>query len=275
MNPTTGSSRGRARGWRRLLGRHRVVQRLAHQPSVHAELPRHPLDRPDRRTRTRVGSLRTAPPWPSSDACRRPHLLASRRIGNVVTPSRVGHSRASKWARPEYRTHPSRLLPRWSRPRRRPILASPGQTRYIANTEGQGVKLREACDDQAGSVGWPEGTAVTVVYARADCPEWLLVKRSDQEGSWVRIAYLADTAPVVAAAPAPPTVVVAAPPTKPSVPTATPVPKPSAPTATSVASKPAPKAPVAGLASGGLGLLRAEWERAKRASRPRTAWRLY
>ncbi len=63
-----------------------------------------------RQTHTLAGSLRTTPPWPSSDACRRPHLLASRRIGNVVTPSRVGHSRASKWARPEYRTQMGLVL---------------------------------------------------------------------------------------------------------------------------------------------------------------------
>src|SRR5690242_1212715 len=53
-----------------------------------------------------------------------------------------------------------------------------GQTRYIANTEGIGVKARTTCDEQIGSTGWPEGAQVTVVYGRADCPEWLLVKRS-------------------------------------------------------------------------------------------------
>ncbi len=41
LQPRPGSWR------RRLLARLRVVQCLTHQPSVHAELPRHPLDRPD------------------------------------------------------------------------------------------------------------------------------------------------------------------------------------------------------------------------------------
>jgi hypothetical protein len=147
-----------------------------------------------------------------------------------------------------------------------------GQVRYIANTEGQGVKLRTACDDQAGSVGWPEGTSVTVVYARADCPDWLLVKRSEDDGSWVRVAYLSEAAPTaVPVAPAPPTAttvqstaVAAAASTAASAPAKlTTPPKPAAPTATSVASKPESKATVTSFSSGGLGLLRAEWERAK------------
>ena len=70
-----------------------------------------------------------------------------------------------------------------------------GQTRYIANTDGLGIEVRTVCDDQAGSGGWPEGAQVTVVYARADCPEWLLVKRSEEDGSWVRVAYLSETPP--------------------------------------------------------------------------------
>src|SRR3972149_1057445 len=36
-----------------------------------------------------------------------------------------------------------------------------GQTRYIANTGGSGVRLRLSCvDDSPGTGGWPEGAAV-------------------------------------------------------------------------------------------------------------------
>ena len=74
-----------------------------------------------------------------------------------------------------------------------------GQTRYVANTEGLGVKVRSACDDQTGMGGWPDGVPVTIEYARADCSDWLLVKRSNGDRSWVRFAYLANAAPVVVA----------------------------------------------------------------------------
>jgi hypothetical protein len=104
-----------------------------------------------------------------------------------------------------------------------------GQVRYISNTDGLGVKVRTTCDDQTGSGGWPEGSAVTVVYARADCPDWLLLKRSEEDGSWVRVAYLSEVPP--AAAP-----IAAVNPTQPPAPTATTVP----PSATSIA---APKQP--------------------------------
>ena len=83
-----------------------------------------------------------------------------------------------------------------------------GQTRYIANTEGIGVKIRSACDDQTGTGGWPEGARVTVEFARADCPDWMLVARADHGLSWIRVDYLSDHAPppVPLAAASPPTV---------------------------------------------------------------------
>ena len=103
MNPATGSSRGRARGCGAFCDRHRVVQRLAHQPPVHAELARHPLDRPDPELILPSDLLeqlhRGLPPTHPD----RPHLLTSCRVGTSLTRSQVGHSRASKWARPEYR----------------------------------------------------------------------------------------------------------------------------------------------------------------------------
>src|SRR5947207_1310288 len=43
-----------------------------------------------------------------------------------------------------------------------------GQTRYIAKTDGIGIKVRAACDDRTGSGGWPEGDRVVVEYARSD-----------------------------------------------------------------------------------------------------------
>lgn len=70
-----------------------------------------------------------------------------------------------------------------------------GQVRYIANTGGDGVRGRSACDDQSGSPGWPEGTAVTIVYARADCPGWFWVQRSASDFSWIRAAYLSANPP--------------------------------------------------------------------------------
>jgi hypothetical protein len=113
-----------------------------------------------------------------------------------------------------------------------------GQTRYIADTEGIGVKMRSSCDDQSGTTGWPEGTAVTIVYARSDCAEWLLVKRSSDQGSWVRTAYLSESPPVVAVLTEAPAATLP-PPT--SAPTAT----PATPTLPTVA-KPAPVTPTPG-----------------------------
>ena len=88
-----------------------------------------------------------------------------------------------------------------------------GRVRYIANTEGMGVKVRTTCDDQTGAPGWPDGARVTVIDARADCPEWLLVERSEGDESWVRVAYLSEAPPRAAAAWVPPTVTPAPQPT--------------------------------------------------------------
>jgi hypothetical protein len=81
-------------------------------------------------------------------------------------------------------------------PRPNRDLSQTGQVRYIAQTDGIGVRLRTRCDDQSGTPGWPEGTRVTIEFTQAECPGWLYVQRNDTERSWVRQTYLATTSPV-------------------------------------------------------------------------------
>jgi len=104
-----------------------------------------------------------------------------------------------------------------------------GQVRYIANTDGIGVRLRTVCDDQTGSPGWPEGSGVTIDYARSDCPGWFSVKNpTSGVTSWVREGYLSATAPP-APTPIPATLAPAQPTSAPTPPpTATPAQRPAA-----------------------------------------------
>ena len=74
-----------------------------------------------------------------------------------------------------------------------------GQTRYIANTEGLGIRVRTSCADNApGGGAWPESAQVTVDYAQSDCPGWFLVRRAGNESSWVRSSYLSSSPPPTA-----------------------------------------------------------------------------
>ncbi|MFH1486724.1 MAG: hypothetical protein ABIH46_11690 [Chloroflexota bacterium] len=71
------------------------------------------------------------------------------------------------------------------------------QVLYIANTGGEGVRVRVMCrDDSPGSGVWPEGAAVTLGNADAGCSGWLKVWRSGAEWSWVRAQYLSETPPL-------------------------------------------------------------------------------
>ena len=65
------------------------------------------------------------------------------------------------------------------------------QLLFITNTGGVGVRLREACTDDAPGVGaWPEGTAVIVVETTENCRGWLLARGGQDETSWVLEDYL-------------------------------------------------------------------------------------
>ncbi len=76
-----------------------------------------------------------------------------------------------------------------------------GQTRFVANTEGQGTRVRAECSAESQQVGaWPDGTSLTIEYTKADCKEWLMVRKSPNEAGWVRAEYLSTTAPPRAAA---------------------------------------------------------------------------
>ena len=120
-----------------------------------------------------------------------------------------------------------------------------GQLLFIGNTGGVGVRLREACTDDARGVGgWPEGTAVTVVEGIEDCPGWWLVRRGEKETSWVRADYLASNSQL--AAPAAPQVVTPQPalPTVTSVPAAVLQPPTSQPRQQPTVASPTPPPPL-------------------------------
>lgn len=77
-----------------------------------------------------------------------------------------------------------------------------GQRRYIAHTGGDGVLIRSGCADQpSGPGGWPEGADVIIDHSRPECSEWVFVKRTSGDSSWVRAPYLSATAPTPTAAP--------------------------------------------------------------------------
>ena len=73
----------------------------------------------------------------------------------------------------------------------------------IANTDGDGVAVRDACDDgarvSAPGEGIREETVVTFIAAgEGDCAEWMHVRAPDGRASWVRSRYL-DALPVALA----------------------------------------------------------------------------
>ena len=68
--------------------------------------------------------------------------------------------------------------------------------RAIGNTDGDGVSLRDDCDDaarfSAPGEGWPEGQAIEVIEVGSDrCEGWLLTQ-ADGVASWVREEYVVD-----------------------------------------------------------------------------------
>ncbi len=68
--------------------------------------------------------------------------------------------------------------------------------RAIGNTDGDGVSIRDDCDDDArvsapGS-GWPEGLAIEVIEVGSGrCDGWLLAQ-ADGVASWIREEYVVD-----------------------------------------------------------------------------------
>ena len=78
-----------------------------------------------------------------------------------------------------------------------PAAATPTATSLvIVATDGDGVAVRDACDDarrtSAPGRGLAEGTRVELL-ARGDggCTEWMLIQAPDGRESWVRARYLA------------------------------------------------------------------------------------
>ena len=68
--------------------------------------------------------------------------------------------------------------------------------RAIGNTDGDGVSLRDDCDDDARvsapGEGWPEGQQIEVIeVGSGGCEGWLLAQ-ADGVASWVREAYVVD-----------------------------------------------------------------------------------
>ena len=120
----------------------------------------------------------------------------------------------------------------------------------IAGTDGEGVSVRDACDDarriSAPGKGIAEGTTVQLIEpGEGDCADWMLVQVPDGRESWVRSRYLAVSpqAPSASRAPtATPQPTPTAAPTR--TPTATPQPTPTAaPTRTPTATpQPTPAA---------------------------------
>lgn len=76
------------------------------------------------------------------------------------------------------------------------------RTRYVANTDGDGVSVRSACRDSArtGAPGWPESAVVRVEYlGTGECTGWVLARLdTGNAASWIRDRYLSETEPVVA-----------------------------------------------------------------------------
>jgi hypothetical protein len=116
------------------------------------------------------------------------------------------------------------------------IDAPPETLFLIANTGGEGVRLRSACTDEALGAGvWPEGAPITPIGRQESCPGWLLAIRGG-EVSWINEQFIlvstrtpvpADTStpvPVVAQAqtPAPTSAPASQPTTAPQAPTSAP-----------------------------------------------------
>jgi curved DNA-binding protein CbpA len=70
-----------------------------------------------------------------------------------------------------------------------------GQVRYVANTDGMGVRMRSECSVDAQSLGvLPEGITVSIEYTRVNCDGWFMVRRLEMnEIGWVRADYLSST----------------------------------------------------------------------------------
>lgn len=98
-------------------------------------------------------------------------------------------------------------------------------TRYVGNTGGAGVAVRDACAQTARSGGaWPEATEVLVLEVGVEnCDGWSYVAREGSlSESWVRNSYLMTQRPVLVVA-RPPTSTPTNPPSSTSTPP-TPIP---------------------------------------------------
>ena len=96
----------------------------------------------------------------------------------------------------------------------------------IAGTDGDGVSVRDACDDErrisAPGEGIPEGTTVQLISAgEGSCAEWMLIEAPDGRESWVRTRYLATSSGETTVTPTPAATLS---PTATRTPTATPEP---------------------------------------------------
>lgn len=91
-----------------------------------------------------------------------------------------------------------------------PMTAFAGTVRYVANTDGMGVRIRPICEDQARAGVWPEGTRVVIEFARGDCAGWYWVRDASGQSSWVRGDFLSERDPTARITPTP---VVTSPPT--------------------------------------------------------------
>lgn len=105
-------------------------------------------------------------------------------------------------------------------------------SRYIGNTGGSGVAIRDACAQDARAGGaWPEATAVLVLEVGAGgCDGWSYVAREGSSTeSWVRNAYLVTERPLVTASRPPSNSSTPAPTVPPTSTTAPPTPAPTQP----------------------------------------------
>jgi hypothetical protein len=97
--------------------------------------------------------------------------------------------------------------------------------RYIGNTGGSGVAVRNACAQDARAGGaWPDATEVLVLeVGSAGCDGWSLVSREGTSlESWVRNSYLVTDRPTTTTVSRPPSSTSTPRPTSTSTPTSTP-----------------------------------------------------
>jgi hypothetical protein len=118
------------------------------------------------------------------------------------------------------------------------IDAPPDTLFLIANTGGEGVRLRSSCNNDALGAGvWPDGAPITPIGRQESCPGWLLAIRGG-EVSWVNEQFILVATPTAVPQPTatPSTSVAQAPST---APTSAPAVQPTTAPASAPASAPA------------------------------------